>query len=62
MNKKREDAVFDHLHEIREEIFMENKSKPLNQQVSDNNKKAENILKKWGIKLEKADYLLHTVK
>ena len=63
MNKtRREDAILKQIHEIREQLFLENRSKSFDAQADDDNKQADEILKKWGIKLEKADYLLRAVK
>ena len=57
-----EDRILKQLHEIRERLFMESKSKPFDAQAADNNRQADEILKKWGLNLEKADYLLRAVK
>jgi hypothetical protein len=62
MNNINKNNLPDELHAIREKLFMESKSRPIELRAADDNEKADEILRKWGIELEKADYLLRAVK
>ena len=55
------DTVLDETHEIRENLYNETKGMKSDEEAKFYNEKAEKLLKAWGIKLKKADYLLEAV-
>lgn len=59
---KNSNEILDRIHRIREEMWHESKRMSVKERVDYDNHKCDKILKKWGIKLRKADYLLKAVK
>jgi len=60
MNKS--DSILEDIHKIREELYEDTKRMNVNDEAVFYNKEAEKLLKNWGIKIRKADYLLETVR
>ena len=60
MNKS--DSILEDIHKIREELYEDTKRMNAKDEAVFYNKEAEKLLKNWGIKIRKADYLLETVR
>jgi len=55
-------ALLEDIHKIREDLYKDTKKMDLTNEAAFYNKQAEKLLKGWGIKLKKANYLLEAVR
>jgi len=55
-------ALLEDIHKIREDLYEDTKKMDLTNEAAFYNKQAEKLLKDWGVKLKKANYLLEAVR